>query len=520
MIGAIDILLPRPLPDAWLSGLLFISFTLHLLFALLALGTAFLAVCCYIQVRCMGHLEDDRLDRRIVKSFLGLKSLAVVLGVAPLLLIQVSRTVPMFSAINLLALAWLFLIVLLVVAFVFFDMMGHATQHYRRFHLAFGIVAMAALLAIPGIFAALMITAENPLAWSEMISRGYRLSGPLAIHWLARYLHLIGAAIVLGAIFHYFFSASQERERNHLMNWIIVGMLLQVVFGVFLFGSLPVRPELLANILIMAAVVLAMVLIWQTFITIRQSKPLAFRSSIALALGLLVVMLMVRQVIQDRAMLPVDNAARANAIVYQKKLAPYELAALADYRKSAANGKQHGESIYAGSCTFCHGELADGNGGEVANLSIPPEKIAELRTTREYLYSLLVKGMPGSGMPYFSVFDRNKLDRLIDSLDQRYQVLQKPGNLPVGVNSAALAQAGAVYRETCSGCHGSDGRGSSQSTAFKPPPPDFTRFSMTPRRTFEVITEGYRGTMMSSYATLPEEVRWGLVDHLQKLRTE
>ena len=48
MTDAFDILLPLPLSAAWLHGLLFAAFFLHLLFVLFALGTAFIAVCCYI----------------------------------------------------------------------------------------------------------------------------------------------------------------------------------------------------------------------------------------------------------------------------------------------------------------------------------------------------------------------------------------------------------------------------------------------------------------------------------------
>ena len=49
------------------------------------------------------------------------------------------------------------------------------------------------------------------------------------------------------------------------------------------------------------------------------------------------------------------------------------------------------------------------------------------------------------------------------------------------------------------------------------PPPDFSRYSLTPQRTFEVITNGYPGTTMASNAALPEEIRRGLVAYLQTM---
>ena len=520
MTEAIDLLLPLPLSAAWLQGLLFTAFFLHLLFVLFALGTAFIAVCCYVQVRCLERREEERLDRRILKSFLAHKSLAVVLGVAPLLLIQVGRTVPIFTAINILAPFWLLLIVLLIVAFVFFDVMGHATHQYRRIHFAIGLVALAALLAVPGIFVALLTTAENPARWSEIVSGGYRLTGLLAMHWLARYLHVLGAAVVFGAFYHYFFSAETAEERSVLLQWVIAGMLLQIVFGVSLFASLTERPDVAGSLLLLAAVLAATLLLWLLFTAILRQKTLSFRTLVPLSLAMLVLMLLTRQSLQDRGMLPLIDKAHRKAVAYQARLAPYLDYARADYRAAIGNISDSGDAIYAGSCAFCHGEKADGGGAEAASLSVPPEQISELRTARLHLYELISAGVRGSGMPYFSFYDRQKLESLITMLDQRYHVLRKPEPVPKTLIRATPVQSAAAYREACSACHGVDGRGSTQANNFQPPPPDFSRYSLTPRRTFEVITAGYPGTMMTSHAALPEDIRWGLVTHLQTMRKE
>lgn len=122
-------------------------------------------------------------------------------------------------------------------------------------------------------------------------------------------------------------------------------------------------------------------------------------------------------------------------------------------------------------------------------------------------------------MPYFTVFDRYKLDSLIDYLDKKYSIVRLPEPLPVKISDALFRQAGKIYDETCSPCHGRDGRGSALSKGFQLPPPDFTVYSLSPEKTFGVITNGYPGTTMSSFGSLTADVRWGLVKIINEKRS-
>ncbi|MDD4861892.1 MAG: cytochrome c, partial [Smithellaceae bacterium] len=76
------------------------------------------------------------------------------------------------------------------------------------------------------------------------------------------------------------------------------------------------------------------------------------------------------------------------------------------------------------------------------------------------------------------------------------------------------------YEETCSLCHGRDGRGSALSKGFQPPPPDFTVYSLSPERVFDVIKNGYPGTTMSPFGSLTADVRWGLVKIINEKRSQ
>jgi mono/diheme cytochrome c family protein len=86
-----------------------------------------------------------------------------------------------------------------------------------------------------------------------------------------------------------------------------------------------------------------------------------------------------------------------------------------------------------------------------------------------------------------------------------------PEQIPVNISESTLQKANQIYTETCSGCHGMDGKGSHLSRGFKPRPPDLTAYSLLPQQAFEVITNGYPGTVMPIFGSLPENVRWGLV---------
>lgn len=515
-----DLLIGKPIPETLLRGLLFTSFTLHMLFVLLTLGTAILALYYFIDSQYGGRVKELRFDKRILKTFMAHKSLAVVLGLAPLLLIQVGSTIPFFTAVNLFAPYWMLLIVFLIIAFLCFDVLGHKIYVHRHIHLAFGVLALAFLLIVPGIFAAILTAFENPDRWQAIMNDGYRSTGALAVHWLFRYLHVLGAAVVFGSGFHYFFTAEDDTERKSLQKWFVAGILLQFVLGIMLYGSLPEQPGYITTVFFLVGIVAAAILLWVVFSVVSKDLPLNIKMVLPVLMLLLVSMLLTRQFLQDRTILPLQKRLEANAIAYENELKPFERQTLDAYGASLKVVYDNGETIYSRSCGFCHGEKGDGTGAEAKGLAIPPEDISAIRTTRRHLHTILAKGVSGSAMPYFTVFDRYKLDSLIDCLDKKYHVLSLPEPLPVKISDAIFQQAGKIYDETCSLCHGRDGRGSALSKGFQPPPPDFTVYSLSHKKAFEVVTNGYPGTAMSPFGSLTEDVRWGLVKIINGKRSQ
>lgn len=297
MNNLFDLFLKRPLPYAWLQGLLFTSFTLHMIFVLFTLGTAILAVYYFIDSNWGGKTKELALDKRILRTFLAHKSLALVLGIAPLLLMQVAYTVPFFTAVNFLAPYWLLMVGLLVVAFLSFDILGHGLEVHRYLHLAASFIALTCLLLIPGILAAILTAAENPGQWLTVAKSGYRLTGPLAGHWLFRYLHVLGAALVFGAAYHYFFTAQDETGKRSLLRWLLAGLWLQLIIGLLLYNSLLEKPDNVTMAALLVGVAGGVILLGTIYVAAGRGARVNHKTVFPLLMLILVSMLLSRQFI-------------------------------------------------------------------------------------------------------------------------------------------------------------------------------------------------------------------------------
>jgi mono/diheme cytochrome c family protein len=510
-----DLFLAMPLPEDWLHGLLFLTFGLHLLFVLLMLGTALLGLLFFLQNRLAGDDREQLWNKGVVDSHLGLKSLAVVLGVAPLLIIQVRYSHAFFTATGLFSYAWLAVIPLLIVAFLLIDGFGHAITTKPWLSFVCAVCGVGALLTVPAVFTGALSLMERQALWPAFAANGFDLGAAFAPHWLLRYLHILGAALVFGAVFHLFFSAGKRPEKAaRLRNWAFGALLAQVVIGlplVFSVASSLDWPALWALTAGAAAAMLALAALRPAASGVAGGP----RSLLVLLPVLFVAMLAARQHLQDLALAPAHAAAVATRLEHANALAAYREPALAAFSAKLATVYDNGPTIYAGACQPCHGEAGHGDGPAAANLVVPAEDLAAIRADRDYAYNILVNGTPGTAMPYFRLLDREKLERLLDTLSERFSLL---GPAPVAAHPAGQA-ARAVWADTCAVCHGANGAGSAFGRTLLPAPPDLTRYALTPERAMTVITDGYPGTVMQPYRALPEAVRQDLVGISNAFRT-
>ncbi|MCF8042765.1 MAG: cytochrome c [Desulfarculaceae bacterium] len=513
-----DLLLAKPFGDPAMELILFGSFALHLLFVLLMLGTAMIAVFFFAHSWITGYRFELRWDKRVLRIHLALKSLAVVLGVAPLLIIQVLWSVPFLTAASIMAPYWLGLLGLMIFAFLSLDILGHKMDVHPVRHLIFGVLGLAALVAVPAVFTAVLSLMEHPDKWSLVAGRGFAAEPGLLFHWFMRYLHILGAAALFGGAFHYFFSTNGAQERHyHLSHWMVVATLFQVVAGMLLLVSVQERLTPAVITAVTVGVFAAMLLLGLAFYRNPEVDKRRMASVLVLLPVILVSMLLARQFLQHQAVAPMQAQLETRAREARQSLAPLQAAALQGFQAHLATVYDNGETIYANSCAFCHGQDGGGHGPEAASLIIPPEKLNAVRAQRRYLYQVVLKGVPGSGMPYFSVFDRDKLDSLLEYMNASFS-LTAPPQPPA--KPGDLAAAKRVFAGTCATCHGEQGQVSAFGADLRPAPPDLTRYGLTPQWAYAVITQGYNGTVMQPFNDLPEATRWGLVSLVASLRKE
>ena len=497
-----DLFLAMPLPADWLHGLLFVTFGLHLLFVLLMLGTALLGLLFFLQKWLAGDAGAQQWNRQVVETHTGLKSLAVVLGVAPLLIIQVRYSQAFFTTTGFFAYAWLAVIPLLIVAFLLIDAFGHKMRVNPLLSFFCGVLGVGALCTVPAIFTGALSLMERQDLWSGFAAKGLHFDAAFTPHWLLRYLHILGAALVFGAAFHLFFSAKDDPEKaTRLRGWVFGATLAQVVIGIPLVFSVSLGLDWPVLWAVTAGVAAAMLTLW---VLRPAALPAAAgpRSLLVLLPVLFVAMLVARQFLQDRDLAPAHAAAMASLEARAKALAPFHQDALAAFTTKLATVYDNGAAIYEGACRPCHGASGKGDGPAASRLLVPAEDLSAIRADRGYVYGILQNGTPGSGMPYFRLYDREKLEKLLDTLSERFTMFAAVPQAAHKPSSAATQ----IWDKTCSVCHGADGGVSAFGRTLLPAPPDLRHFALTPARALAVITNGYPGTVMQPYRALPEPV--------------
>ncbi|WP_374282959.1 cytochrome c [Desulfovibrio sp.] len=495
-----DLFLNMPLPESWMRGLLFITFGLHLLFVLLMLGTAILSLLFFLRDLLRQPSPPQHWNEHVAHSHMGLKSLAVVLGVGPLLIMQVSHSHAFFTVTVLFSYAWLAIIPLLITAFLLFDAFAHKLSANAWLALICGLVGVGALLTVPAIFTGALTLMERPASWADFAARGIRMDTDWMPHWVLRYLHIVGAALAFGAAFHLFYSARNDAPKARLLRkWLIGSLAVQAVVGFALLAT--ILPQLSSPVL--TAISLGALALGTALWILRPESAAADYRLLALLPIIFVTMLLARQLLQLEAMGPTQAEATAQRQQKVEELAPFSQKALDAFAVKLRTVYDNGDTIYDGACEPCHGLDGRGVGPESHRLRTPATDLAALRIDRDYAYEMICDGTPGTGMPYFRMFDREKIDALLDALDRRFAMFAATPPPPRDISPESLE----VWIGMCAKCHAADGSVTATGKAMQPPPPDFRRSSVSHERALKIITEGYPGTGMPAYRNQPAKVR-------------
>ncbi len=215
-----DITLAIPGNVGFFEVLIVVSFILHILFVNITIGSSVLAVGKEIQGMSKKDRKIDRIAQQLADHTSIMKSIAVVLGIAPLLLISVIYTQYFYSSTNLIGKAWLSLIALLITAFLILYLYKFTWEKMRggskALHVLIGAAGSLILLFVPLIFIVNVVSMLYPTMWAG--SEGFFHSLTYYPQIWQRYFHFILASFATSGIYLYFYNRRAEKKIERLLK--------------------------------------------------------------------------------------------------------------------------------------------------------------------------------------------------------------------------------------------------------------------------------------------------------------
>jgi len=208
-----DIPLPLPVDPFVLEVAVVILFLAHILFVNLMVGGSTLSL--VYEIVGLRHKKYDALARLWAETITVNKSLAVVLGVAPLLVVNVLYTIHFYTANALTGSAWIMIIPLITIAFLLGYMHKYTWDvlaESKALHIALGAVTTAIFWFVPLIFLANINLMLFPERWTDV--QGF-LSAVTMQNVLLRYLHFLLASLAITGLFGAAWFGRTEFDLTH-----------------------------------------------------------------------------------------------------------------------------------------------------------------------------------------------------------------------------------------------------------------------------------------------------------------
>ena len=380
-----DIPLPLPLPEWLLVGLLIISFLLHILFVNLMLGGTLLTL--WAELKGMKNKDYDTLGKEIAKTVTVNKSLAVVLGVAPLLTINALYTIYFYSANAMTGTFWIMIIPFVIVAFllIYWHKYSWDSMKNKNFHIALIALGSLIFLFVPLIFLTNINIMLFPERWREV--EGF-FSAMIMWNVIPRYLHFLAASLAITGLFLFWWLSRKKYPVSALFKqfsktdikrkWYKLALyasLSQIVLGPLNLFTLPWDNVSIGLIYIITTGALiaigAMYMIWRE---LRGPEEKLGRNFYKIALALTVVVLFMgtgRHVYRAVSLAPHQEAMAAKTKDFRQR------AALAMQEAQAASKLKTAEIILQDEMTIEMRQqimqLLKGIGG-VQNIRFDPQQ--------------------------------------------------------------------------------------------------------------------------------------------------
>lgn len=363
-----DIPLPLPTSPLLLEALLIVSFIAHILFVNLMVGGSILVL--GFEIRGLKNRDYDRLARALAQTLTVNKSLAVVLGVAPLLLINVLYTIHFYTANALTGTAWILLIPGICAAFLLLYLHKYSWERMERLkglHIAIQGLAVGLFLVIPLVFLANVNLMLFPERWQDI--RGF-LSALALPNVFPRYFHFLCASLIVTSLFGVWYfgrgsfpvdstfgSFDRPRLRRTFYSLALAVSLAQFIIGPLVLFTLPAKG--LHDSVVFAVLLgalLAIPAVWMMWREVSEPEPRGRRLPLIAVSLTLTVMFMVggRHMYRKAALADHQRDMRAatERWIEASEQAAYDLSV---GRAREARGESEGQALFTSTCSACHG---------------------------------------------------------------------------------------------------------------------------------------------------------------------
>ncbi|WP_374448546.1 hypothetical protein [Stella sp.] len=326
-----DIPLPLPASEPVLVAVLVVFFLVHIVFVNFMVGGALLTL--YYEVRGLREPRYDRLAQAVAATITANKSLAVVLGIGPLLAINTLYTVHFYTANALTGGFWIGIVPLVVAAFVLTYVHKYCWTRMERtkaLHVALAGAAALLFLFIPLIFLANVNLMLFPERWTEV---GGFFSALALPNVLPRYLHFVLACPAMTGLFLvWLFRREPEAAvaatgftRSELVRaayrWALWPTVAQFAVGPLALATLPATRESLQGAWVAFAVA-TLVALAMTGLLYRETRRddarigRSFASICTLMLVVVALMGVGRHLYREAAVAPHRDLVRAKTERY------------------------------------------------------------------------------------------------------------------------------------------------------------------------------------------------------------
>jgi cytochrome c len=368
-----DIPLPLPLPEWLLVILLVLSFLLHIVFVNLMVGGSIVTL--WAEIKGLKNKAYDTLAYEVARTITVNKSLAVVLGVAPLLSIN-ALYIYFYSANALTGLMWILIIPLVAVAFLLTYLhkyTWHSMAHLKWLHIAIIGASVLLFLFIPLIFLVNINLMLFPEKWSSI--HGF-ISALFLPNVFPRYLHFIFASLAVTGLFLFWYvgrknypfetifpgSFSRYDVKKISYSLTLGTSVMQFLIGPIVLISLPSKGfgwGLLTIIIIGAFLALiAMWWIWKALIGPRDLINRRFGGVVILMSITVLFMGSGRHVYRANALDPhrqlmAEKTAAFEKLSEEARMHPQQMQD-ASTLDTALGPVAKGASLFKSNCSICH----------------------------------------------------------------------------------------------------------------------------------------------------------------------